>query len=367
MQRYLELGSVNELADDLNRQGYRTKIQHRASGPHRGGCVFRRGTLYHLLANRIYIGELVHKGEYFPAEHEAIVPTHLWKAVQDKLREGASGTSRRIRAQKPSLLVGLIFDGEGRAMTPTHATKGKQRYRYYVTRPDQLDGSPAWRISAHDLERLVCERLAQLLDDRQDIHDLAGDVPAEVLRKAMANAGAKRGILCDGSPHQKIEILAVLIDRIDLHEDRIDLTLAPAQLREALELPADTAASSEALILSLPVVKVRRGHQLRLVIPGPEAIPVRQRDEKLVSLLAEAHEARKLLFAHPGRSLSAIGSAHGRCRTRLGKLIALSCMAPDIIQAVLEGRQPASLTARMLLRTEPPIAWDDQRQMLGFG
>lgn len=199
----------------------------------------------------------------------------------------------------------------------------------------------------------------------KDIHDLAGDVPAEVLRKAMANAGAKRGILCDGSPHQKIEILAVLIDRIDLPEDRIDLTLAPAQLRDLLELPAEPA-SSEPLIRSLPVVKVRRGHQLRLVIPRSEAIPVRQRDEKLVSLIAEAHEARKLLFAHPGRSLSAIGSAHGRCRTRLGKLIALSCMAPDIIQAVLEGRQPASLTARTLLRTELPIAWDAQRQLLGF-
>src|SRR5690606_5348213 len=79
MQRYLDLGSVNELADDLNRQGYRTKIQHRASGPHRGGCMFRRGTLYHLLANRIYIGQLVHKGEFFPAEHEPIVPAHLWE------------------------------------------------------------------------------------------------------------------------------------------------------------------------------------------------------------------------------------------------------------------------------------------------
>jgi len=59
-QRYLELGSVVELADDLNAKGYTTKVQLRASGPHRGGCAFRRGTLYHLLANPIYRGQIVH-------------------------------------------------------------------------------------------------------------------------------------------------------------------------------------------------------------------------------------------------------------------------------------------------------------------
>ena len=73
-RRYLALRSVEDLADELNSHGHRTKVQNRASGPHRGGCPFRRGTLYHLLANRIYRGELGHKGEFFPAEHAAIIP-----------------------------------------------------------------------------------------------------------------------------------------------------------------------------------------------------------------------------------------------------------------------------------------------------
>src|SRR3546814_4118955 len=70
-----------------------------------------------------------------------MVPAALWEAVQDKLKASASGTSRRIRAQQPSLLTGRIFDGEGRVMTPSHANKAGRRYRYYVTRPDQLAGS----------------------------------------------------------------------------------------------------------------------------------------------------------------------------------------------------------------------------------
>ena len=138
-QRYLELGSVVELADDLNAKGYKTKVQPRASGPHRGGCAFRRGTLYHLLSNPIYRGKIVHKGEVYPGEHEAIVPEDLFEAVQDKLRAKASGTSRRLKGQQPSLLTGILEDSAGRAMTPSHASKGKaKRYRYYVTRPDPV-------------------------------------------------------------------------------------------------------------------------------------------------------------------------------------------------------------------------------------
>ncbi len=150
-QRYLELGSVVELADDLNVKGYKTKVQQKASGPHRGGCAFRRGTLYHLLSNPIYRGKIVHKGEVYPGEHEAIVPEDLFQAVQDKLKANASGTSRRLKGQQPSLLTGILQDSDGRAMTPSHASKGKaQRYRYYVTRSDQTKDEPAY--VAHSLE-----------------------------------------------------------------------------------------------------------------------------------------------------------------------------------------------------------------------
>lgn len=172
-RRYLEMDSVDALAAELNALGYRTKVQQRASGPHRGGCIFRRGTLYHLLANRIYIGQLVHKGEHFAGEHEAIVPAELWDAVQAKLKAGAQGIARRVRARQPSLLTGLLYDGEGRAMSPSHATKRQpgriegpgKRYRYYCTRPDLIDRSPAWRVPAHDIEWLVCAGIEQLLTD----------------------------------------------------------------------------------------------------------------------------------------------------------------------------------------------------------
>jgi site-specific DNA recombinase len=121
-------------------------------------------------------------------------------------------------------------------------------------------------------------------------------------------------------------------------------------------------------VLTLPATKVRRGHQLRLIIPGPQVLNVvpATRDEKLVALIAEAHTARKILLASPEQSIASIAASHGRCRTRLGKLAAISCIAPDIVTAIVEGRQPASLTARTLQDIDLPPAWTDQRALLGF-
>ena len=365
-QRYLELGSVVELADELNRAGHRTKVQQRASGPHKGGCVFRRGTLYHLLANRIYLGQMVHKGEHFPAEHRAIVPIDLWDAVQARLAGNANGTSRRLRSQQPSLLVGLVMDGEGRAMTPSHATKPGRRYRYYITRPDQLDGTPAWRVSAHDLEQLVCSRLSELLADKHALCGLTSDADAEAIHAMLQKADLAAATLRSGPARERAELLAAIITRIDLGEECIEMTVDATKLAAVLGL--ERAAEEQSILLTLAAAKVRRGHQLRLVIPGPTSInpPSANRDPKLFALIAEAHAARQLILANPAVSIAIIAASNNRCRTRLGKLAALACIAPDIVTAIVEGRQPPALTATTLLAAELPLCWKAQRATLGF-
>ena len=366
--RYLAAGSVVELAEELNRAGYRTKRQVRSSGPHRGGCEFRRGTLYHLLSNQIYRGMIVHKGEAHPGEHEPIIAQTLWDAVQAKLRANASGPSRRLRSQQPSLLAGMVVDGEGRAMTPSHATKPGRRYRYYVTRPDLLDGTPAWRVSAHDLEQLVCERLSELLTDQQLLCHLAGEASAATIQSLLQQADLAAATLRSGTAHGRLTILTATIQQIVLGEAGIDLQLSPIKLTAFLGQTDLVSPSPEPISLHLPATKVRRGHQLRLVVPGPPVPSVvpKNRDEKLVALIAEAHLARKLVQDNPGRSLASIAASANRCRTRLSKLVALSCLAPDIVTAIVEGRQPAALSARMLLASELPLAWPQQRALLGL-
>ena len=136
----------------------RSKQRILISGRAQGGGSFGRGALYHLLQNRIYRGEAVHKGVAYPGEHKAIVDEELWRAVQDRL--AANRTIRRkSRIETGALLGGLIYDDRGNIMSPTYSIRRGNRYRYYISsallhdrRPDA--GSLA-RINADDVERLV--------------------------------------------------------------------------------------------------------------------------------------------------------------------------------------------------------------------
>lgn len=205
--------------------------------------------------------------------------------------------------------------------------------------------------------------------DQQFLCDFAADSRAEVIRQVLANADLVSANLRSGAARERAALLPTMITRIDLHEDGIDLTIERSRLGAALGLDTIANSAERLLLLTMAATKVRRGHQLRLVIPGPQTIAIAQatRDDKLVALMAEAYQARQLILAGPDQSIAAIAASTNRCRTRLGKLAALSCLAPDIVTAIVEGRQPATLNARSLQDIDLPTSWPDQRALLGFG
>ncbi|HEX3756874.1 MAG TPA: recombinase family protein, partial [Rhizomicrobium sp.] len=83
--RYHQDGSVHRLMRWLNDQGYRTKITTSRKGHTRGGVPFGRGALLHLLKNRHYLGEIVHKAVSYPGAHPAIIDSALFAAVQARI------------------------------------------------------------------------------------------------------------------------------------------------------------------------------------------------------------------------------------------------------------------------------------------
>ena len=102
------------------------------------------------------------------------------------------------------------------------------------------------------------------------------------------------------------------------------------------------------------------------MVPGPkqQVTEPPRHDARLIALLAEALTARELVLANVELSMNALAVREGRCRTRLAKLAALSCLAPDIVQMIVEGRQPAHLTAKRLTGCELPASWEKQREFL---
>jgi site-specific DNA recombinase len=114
-------------------------------------------------------------------------------------------------------------------------------------------------------------------------------------------------------------------------------------------------------------MRIRRGHELRLILASDDApaAPIK-RDEKLVMLIAEAQQAKALVLASPGKPIQRIAAEAGRCRKRLPKLVRLSWLAPDIVRAILSGRFAPSVTTTELLEMELPFDWRQQRVMLGL-
>jgi DNA invertase Pin-like site-specific DNA recombinase len=173
--RYLELGSVRALAEDLDRRGIRSKPRRLADGGIIGGGRFGVGALAYLLQNRFYIGEVVYRGDVNRGEHEAILDPAFFAAVQGKL--AAQAVARRCRLRgSPALLTGRIFDERGNRMSPTHTNKGGLRYRYYASqamlrKKPQAAGSLC-RVPAAELEALVLAALRNHLNPASDTQQL---------------------------------------------------------------------------------------------------------------------------------------------------------------------------------------------------
>src|SRR3979411_416369 len=167
-RRYLELGGVNALVRDLRQRNIRSKTRLLATGATRGGVLFGRGSLFYLLRNRFYIGEVKYKDEILPGEQPAIMDRALFDAVQQKLTDQWT-TRSRTRNASDHLLTGLLFYDAGHRMVPTHATKAGVRYRYYVSLPhlhgESKTGSVGSisRISATEIEDVIVKSLTEHL------------------------------------------------------------------------------------------------------------------------------------------------------------------------------------------------------------
>src|SRR5262249_13059578 len=121
--RYLELGSMRLLAQDLDRRGIRSKPRRLSTGRTIGGGRFGVGALAHLLKNRFYIGEVVYRGEVHRGEHEPILDSPLFEAVQAKLAAQARARRCRLRGSPP-LLSGRLFDDPGNRLSPKPTNHG---------------------------------------------------------------------------------------------------------------------------------------------------------------------------------------------------------------------------------------------------
>ena len=351
MHRYLEVGSVRPMVDELAAAGFRTKLRPLRNGTSIGGVPFSRGGLFHLLSNCVYVGDVRHKDITYDGAHDAIVDREVWDRVQAALADKAPARTRRANIRHPSILAGLVHDGHGRKMTPSHAVKQAKRYRYYMTR-DRQPGTPAvWRVPAYDLEQLVVARLCRHLVEEREVD---GEATLSAHDDAESENASRVSSLMKGSEIERTDSIQALVQRIDVRRDCVELTLRPVS-----EEPEQVLTAAATLI--------RSGRQTRLVPPETQTSGRQIPDEGLVRLVANAHAARLTIAEASDQPVDVIAKAQGFTPHYFAQLVRLGGLAPDIVSAILEGRRPASLTRTRLARTKAlPLDWNEQRRLFGF-
>ena len=109
-RRYCELGSVRLLKEELDRDGYRSKLRIASDGSRSGDKSFARGALYILIRNAIYVGEIRHKGARYPGQHQQIVECSVWDKAQELLLTHTVLKETKPGESSPSPLIGKLFD-----------------------------------------------------------------------------------------------------------------------------------------------------------------------------------------------------------------------------------------------------------------
>jgi len=366
-RRYLELGSVRLLMEDLNRRGIRSKVRVARNGKQSGGNPFFRGALYSLLSNPIYIGEIRHKGIRHPGLHEPIVDRELWDATQLLLRSHAVGRAPRARKSAASPLTGKLFDESGQSLTPSHAVKDQRRYRYYVSRNlikgTSDSGRGGWRLPAPEIERTVASAAYTLLGDQAAIAEAAHNIGAAErgLPSIFSIAAAWMKRL-----RSEVEVAAALnalVDRVDLTDTGIRVSI---KLPNSITEEQSSNATNLTVTRDFPMQIRRRGFEMRLVIQGSRA-PAPLVDLALMKAIARGRQWSDDLLAGRVESVAVIARRDGVLPNYVRRLTRLAFLAPRIVEAIAAGHPPPGLTAKALTeRIELPLIWSEQERSVGI-
>ena len=348
-RRYLNAPSIEQMLPGLAEDGIRSKPRNTRDGRPFGGTPFRHGGIRHILRNRIYLGVVSHKGQVHPGEHEAIIDQELW----DQVQLCHAGAAKRPRTGLINILSGRIFDADGKRLIGSYGNKRGRKYRYYVN--STRDNRNGWRLPAGDIEQLVRHALTRFLTDAVR---LDGELGSMGLTDAACSRTAKLAPV-EGNETALGTSLELLDAKVTIEQHTLRIELDRARLAEALRIGGQDNRLSEPIYIDSPVALKRRGIELRLVYTAPDAQSA-SKDQNLIDLVRRGWGVWQQLVTGP-RSNNPVERSH------LVRLARLRFLAPDIIAAILEGRQPVELTARSLLRcSELPIEWDDQRRALGF-
>jgi hypothetical protein len=269
----------------------------------------------------------------------------------------------------------LLYDEDGNRFTPSHAVKRGKRYRYYVSQRVIKDAASAsaqpGRIPARELEKVVLKELKSFFSSADQVVSALAHADDDIgTTQTLIESATQYAKRLDGnSPSGISEMLEAIVHCILVHQESVEIQIDKAKLRAQLlgtnrtdPQTQDTMndPNQQPIALTIETRLKRCGGEMRLIIPVQSAdrapgsaVPA------LLKAISRAHEWVRQIVAGEYKDQRAIAKATGFNERYVSRIIQSAFLAPEIVEAIVKGRQAPEITLVALL-DEVPLSWAEQ-------
>lgn len=214
--------STTHMVRNYAAEGIRTKT----------GRTFCKQSIYKLLHNRMYLGEIVHKGRYYPGQHPPILTRAQWQAAHDVLAQTAEERRAAVATDGRGLplLRGLLFTTTGERLIPTHTVRKGRCYRYYTPAKDRHYGAGASNfgsLPAESIEALVVEQVCQVLRAPESVQAVWDRVRASAIdldeARVVMPMRQLAAVWPSLFPAEQRRLAQLLIERVLIGDDGLEI------------------------------------------------------------------------------------------------------------------------------------------------
>jgi hypothetical protein len=232
-------------------------------------------------------------------------------------------------------------------------------------------------VPAGDLEALIEDRLRRFLTSKADLFAALQPLVADA--DECADLVTRAAGLAERWPSlaaaERRAILTRLVDRIDLLRETLEIRILPGRLALVLLDEHERRARTRPDVDNAPSVTLsaqarlkRTGMETRLLIEGAGGGARKTPDHSLCRILAQAHQYHALVMRNGGKTMAQLAAEAGVGGSYFTRILRLGFLAPEVVRTILRDLHPVELNAKRLVNeTRIPIAWDEQRAVLGIG
>lgn len=340
-EKYLELKSVPKLMQYLKENEIKTKTDK----------YFSKGQLYHLLANKIYIGKINHKDKVYDGEHEAIIANEIFERVQKLLYENKVDKTCGVKSSSNSLLAGLIYDDLDNKMTPSHSNNHGRRYRYYVSTAlkNYKETGSVSKIPAGEIEKFVVETTKEFLQNKEQIQNIVSDHKISKQNKLIYTAQNIQN-------YSETKLIRAIVYKIVVDKNSIKITYNKNSLINVLNALSNNQEivmpNKNEEIFPITISKnikfIQRSRNDNIIILNTKENDSPEPNPYLVNAIVKSYYYHKQI--QEGKTIEDLQNEEGLMDSKyIRNILNLKYISPELTEQVFNGTQPKELSLQKLI------------------